>query len=156
MAKATFGGGCFWGVEEVFRTTDGVTATAAGYMGGDRANPTYEDVCSGKTGHAEVVQVTYDPDRIGYGELVDIFFANHNPTELNKQGPDVGTQYRSIIFVHDDGQRRIAEEKRANMDRSGHFRRPIVTKVEDAATFWPAEDYHQQYLAKRGMASCHI
>lgn len=156
MAKATFGGGCFWGVEEVFRTLDGVLATRVGYMGGSKDNPSYEDVCTDKTGHAEVVEVEFDPAKIEFGTLVDVFFDNHNPTELNKQGPDVGTQYRSAIFYHDDEQKQVGEEKKQALIDSGRFKRPVVTTLEKADTFWEAEDYHQQYLAKRGMTSCHI
>ncbi|MFC4347592.1 peptide-methionine (S)-S-oxide reductase MsrA [Kordiimonas lipolytica] len=156
MAKATFGGGCFWGVEEIFRTMDGVTGTRVGYMGGAKDNPSYEDVCTDRTGHAEVVQVEFDPAKIDYGTLVDVFFDNHNPTELNRQGPDVGTQYRSAIFYHDDDQKKVGEEKKAALIASGRFKRPVVTTLEKADTFWEAEEYHQQYLAKRGLSSCHI
>ncbi len=156
MAKATFGGGCFWGVEEIFRTMDGVEATRVGYMGGAKDNPSYEDVCTDKTGHAEVVQIEFDPAKVDFGALVDVFFDNHNPTELNRQGPDVGTQYRSAIFYHDDEQKQIGEEKKAALIASGRFKRPVVTTLEPADTFWEAEEYHQQYLAKRGLSSCHI
>ena len=156
MAVAVFGAGCFWGVEETYRQTDGVLETAVGYMGGLTSNPTYREVCTGRTNHAEVVKVTYDPEKVSYGQLVDIFFDNHNPTELNRQGPDVGTQYRSVIFTEGDDQSTEAEAKKAALQASGRFRRDIVTVVEPAKTFWIAEDYHQQYLAKRGMASCHI
>jgi len=156
MAKATFGGGCFWGVEEIFRTMDGVEATRVGYMGGAKDNPSYKDVCTDKTGHAEVVQIEFDPAEVDFGTLVDVFFDNHNPTELNRQGPDVGTQYRSAIFYHDDEQKRIGEEKKAALIASGRFKRPVVTTLEPADAFWEAEEYHQQYLAKRGLSSCHI
>ncbi len=156
MAIATFGAGCFWGVEETFRTTGGVTDTAVGYMGGTTEKPTYEEVCTDKTGHAEVVQVTYDPDVVSYDALVDIFFDNHNPTELNRQGPDVGTQYRSVVFYEDEGQKKVAEAKKAALQASGRFKRDIVTQIVPVETFWPAEEYHQQYLLKRGMTSCHI
>lgn len=156
MAIATFGAGCFWGVEETFRTTDGVTDTSVGYMGGSTENPTYEDVCTDKTGHAEVVQVVYDPDVVSYDTLVDIFFDNHNPTELNRQGPDEGTQYRSVVFYEDDTQKEIAQEKKEALQASGRFKRDIVTQIVPTETFWPAEEYHQQYLLKRGMTSCHI
>jgi peptide-methionine (S)-S-oxide reductase len=156
MAKATFGAGCFWGVEEIFRTTDGVQATRVGYMGGHKDSPTYEEVCRDNTGHAEVVEVEYDPAKVDYGTLVDIFFDNHNPTELNRQGPDVGTQYRSVIFIADDAQQAVAEEKRDALKASGRFKRPIVTAIEPAQPFWEAEEYHQQYLKKRGLTSCHI
>ncbi|SDE17997.1 MULTISPECIES: peptide-methionine (S)-S-oxide reductase MsrA [Kordiimonas] len=156
MAKATFGGGCFWGVEEIFRTMDGVTGTRVGYMGGAKEQPSYEEVCTDKTGHAEVVQVEFDPAKVDFGALVDVFFDNHNPTELNRQGPDVGTQYRSAIFYHDDEQKKVGEEKKAALIASGRFKRPVVTTLEKADTFWEAEEYHQQYLAKRGLSSCHI
>lgn len=156
MAKATFGAGCFWGVEEVFRTTDGVLGTRVGYMGGSKDQPTYEEVCTDKTGHAEVVEVEFDPAKVDYGTLVDVFFANHNPTELNRQGPDVGTQYRSAVFYHDEDQKSIAEERKQALIVSGKFKRDIVTTMEKADTFWEAEEYHQQYLAKRGLSSCHI
>ncbi|TNE65554.1 MAG: peptide-methionine (S)-S-oxide reductase [Alphaproteobacteria bacterium] len=155
MAIATFGAGCFWGVEEVFRTTDGVIATTVGYMGGTTLNPTYKDVCTDTTGHAEVVQVEYDPDVVSFDALVDIFFANHNPTEWNRQGPDEGTQYRSVVFYEDEGQKEVAERKKAELAASGKFKRPIVTIIEDVKDFWPAEDYHQKYLLKRGMSVCH-
>jgi peptide-methionine (S)-S-oxide reductase len=156
MAIATFGAGCFWGVEETFRTTEGVTDTAVGYMGGSTEKPTYEEVCTDKTGHAEVVQVVYDPDVVSYDALVDIFFDNHNPTELNRQGPDVGTQYRSAVFYEDEAQKDVAEAKKAALQASGRFKRDIVTQIVPVETFWPAEEYHQQYLLKRGMTSCHI
>jgi peptide-methionine (S)-S-oxide reductase len=156
MAIATFGAGCFWGVEETFRTTEGVTDTAVGYMGGSTEKPTYEEVCTDKTGHAEVVQVVYDPDVVSYDALVEIFFDNHNPTELNRQGPDVGTQYRSAIFYEDEAQKDIAEAKKTALQASGRFKRDIVTQIVPVETFWPAEEYHQQYLLKRGMTSCHI
>ncbi|WP_417458779.1 peptide-methionine (S)-S-oxide reductase MsrA [Kordiimonas sp.] len=156
MAIATFGAGCFWGVEETFRTTEGVLSTAVGYMGGSKENPTYQEVCTDKTGHAEVVQVEYDPTQVGYDALVDIFFDNHNPTELNRQGPDVGTQYRSVVFYEDDAQKEVAARKKDELTTSGRFKRDIVTLIEPVQTFWPAEEYHQQYLLKRGMTSCHI
>jgi peptide-methionine (S)-S-oxide reductase len=150
--KATFGAGCFWGVEAAFRQLEGVTKTEAGYEGGALENPSYEDVCSHTTGHAEVVEVTYDPARVSYEDLLDVFWAKHDPTQLNRQGWDVGDQYRSVIFFHDEEQRAAAE---AAKDREqGRHRRPIVTVVEPAQTFWPAEDYHQQYLEKRGVATC--
>lgn len=130
--------------------------TRVGYMGGKKDNPTYKDVCTDSTGHAEVVEVVFDPDKTDFGTLVDVFFDNHNPTELNRQGPDVGTQYRSAIFFHDDDQKRIGEEKKAALIASGRFKKAVVTTLEPADTFWEAEDYHQQYLAKRGLSSCHI
>ena len=156
MALATFGGGCFWGVEELFRTTRGVSETASGYMGGTTSNPTYQDVCSKTTNHAEVVHLKYDSDKISYAELLGIFFDNHNPTELNRQGPDVGTQYRSVIFTHDKLQKDEANAYIEKLTADKRFNRPIVTKVFPAETFWIAEDYHQQYLQKRGLSVCHI
>lgn len=156
MAKATFGAGCFWGVEELFRTTEGVLETSVGYMGGATDNPTYKEVCTDSTGHAEVVQVEFDPELVEFGTLVDIFFENHNPTQLNRQGPDVGSQYRSVIFYEDDAQKAVAEEKKADLIASGRFKKEIVTAIDPVAAYWPAEDYHQKYLLKRGMTSCHI
>jgi peptide-methionine (S)-S-oxide reductase len=156
MEKATFGAGCFWGVEVAFRNVAGVTDVAAGYAGGSVDNPTYEQVCSDRTGHAEVVEVTFDPSEVSYTELLDVFWASHDPTQLNRQGPDVGSQYRSAIFVHDDAQLQTAEKSKAAENASGRHRRPIVTTIEDASTFWRAEEYHQQYLPKRGLASCRI
>ena len=150
--KATFGAGCFWGVEAAFRQLEGVTATAAGYEGGHLENPSYQDVCSHTTGHAEVVEVTYDPDRISYEELLDVFWGKHNPTQLNRQGRDIGDQYRSAIFVHDEEQRAAAERSKQNEQAA--YRKPIVTQIEPAPTFYEAEDYHQQYLEKRGRSSC--
>jgi peptide-methionine (S)-S-oxide reductase len=150
--KATFGAGCFWGVEAAFRRLDGVTATAVGYAGGGTENPTYEQVCSDRTGHAEVVEVTYDPERITYDELLDVFWREHDPTQLNRQGPDVGSQYRSVVFVHDDAQREAALRSKAH--EQARWPQPVVTQIEDAPAFWPAEDYHQRYLEKRGLASC--
>jgi len=156
MATATFGAGCFWGVEEIFRTTEGVTETAVGYTGGTKDRPTYQEVCTGTTGHAEVVQVQFDPDIIAFSDLVEIFFNNHNPTQLNMQGPDIGTQYRSVIFYENSEQKTIAEEKTAALSMSNRFKKPIVTLIEPVQAFWPAEDYHQKYLQKRGLSSCHI
>ena len=150
--KATFGAGCFWGVEAAFRRTQGVTGTKVGYAGGGVDNPTYEQVCSDTTGHAEVVQVTYDPEQVPYEQLLTIFWLEHDPTQLNRQGPDVGSQYRSVIFVHDEEQRAAAEASREAVQ--ARFTRPVVTQIEDAPPFWEAEDYHQQYLEKRGLASC--
>src|ERR1700716_3060787 len=145
MEKALFGAGCFWGVEETFRKLKGVTSTAVGYAGGKKENPSYEDVCSDETGHAEVVQVEFDPSQIGYDQLVDIFWSNHNPTTLNRQGPDVGTQYRSVIFYHSPEQKQKAEASKAELEKSGRFgNRPIVTKIEPAPKFWRAEEYHQR------------
>ena len=153
---ATFGAGCFWGVEVTFRNTAGVKDALVGYLGGTLANPTYKDVCTGRTGHAEVVQVEYDPAEVTYDKLLDVFWANHNPTTLNRQGPDVGTQYRSAIFYHTPEQKKLAEESKARLGASGRFRNPIVTDITAASTFYPAEDYHQRYLEKRGLASCHV
>ena len=152
--KATFGAGCFWGVEAAFRQIDGVTGTAVGYEGGTLENPTYEDVCSHTTGHAEVVEVTYDTDQVSYDQLLEVFWGKHDPTQLNRQGWDVGDQYRSVIFVHDEEQRAAAERSKAELGASGRFRRPIVTVVEPAQTFYRAEEYHQRYLEKMGRSSC--
>jgi peptide-methionine (S)-S-oxide reductase len=150
--KATFGAGCFWGVEAAFRQLDGVSATRVGYSGGHTENPTYEDVCSHGTGHAEVVEVTYDPERVSYDQLLDTFWAKHDPTQLNRQGWDIGDQYRSVIFAHDDEQQEAAVRSKA--EEQTRHRRPVVTQIEPAPTFYEAEDYHQQYLEKRGRASC--
>lgn len=155
-AIATFGAGCFWGVEETYRTLEGVTETAVGYMGGLKSDPTYEDVCGDATGHAEVVQITYDPSRIAYEKLLDVFWQNHNPTTLNRQGPDVGTQYRSVIFYHDAEQKAAAERSKAELEASGKWSKPIVTEIVPAKEFWRAEEYHQKYLQKRGLGSCHV
>jgi peptide-methionine (S)-S-oxide reductase len=152
--KATFGAGCFWGVEAAFRALPGVTSTAVGYLGGTLENPSYEDVCTGTTGHAEVVQVEFDPERISYEHLLDTFWEIHDPTTLNRQGPDIGRQYRSAIFSHDADQEAAAI---ASRDRAqSKFRKPIVTEITSASTFYPAEEYHQRYLEKRGMASCTV
>ena len=156
MSTATFGAGCFWGVEETFRQLPGVTKTMVGYTGGDTLSPTYEDVCSNESGHAEVVQIEYDPAVVGYDALLDVFWNNHNPTTMNRQGPDVGTQYRSVIFYQDETQKTAAERSRAALETSGKWNRPIVTEIVPAVTFYPAEDYHQQYLAKRGLGTCHV
>jgi peptide-methionine (S)-S-oxide reductase len=150
--KATFGAGCFWGVEAAFRRLDGVSATRVGYAGGGVPNPTYQQVCTDATGHAEVVEVTYDDERIPYEQLLAVFWAEHDPTQLNRQGPDVGSQYRSVVFVHDAEQRQAAEASRDAVQ--ARLSRPVVTQVEDAPPFWEAEDYHQRYLEKRGLASC--
>ncbi len=156
MATATFGAGCFWGVEAAFRQVEGVLDTAVGYMGGAMPSPTYREVCTDRTGHAEVVQVEYDPERASYDDLLEVFWANHDPTTLNRQGPDHGSQYRSAIFYHTPEQRSAAEASKARQDASGRFRRPIVTEITEAGPFWRGEEYHQRYLEKRGMASCHI
>jgi peptide-methionine (S)-S-oxide reductase len=154
MAQATFGAGCFWGVEVAFRQVPGVTDAAVGYAGGSVAAPSYEMVCTGRTGHAEVVQVEYDPEKVSYERLLEVFFANHDPTQLNRQGPDFGTQYRSVIFYHDQEQERLARAAKEALQASGRHRHPIVTQIEPFSTFYRAEDYHQRYLEKRGLASC--
>lgn len=155
--KATFGAGCFWGVEAAFGEIPGVTATAVGYEGGSLDRPTYRDVCTDQTGHAEVVELDFDPEKVSYEQLLDAFFNLHDPTTLNRQGPDWGTQYRSAIFIHSPEQERQAKAKIEELTASSRFSpKRIVTKVEPAQTFWRAEDYHQKYLAKRGQASCHI
>jgi len=150
--KATFGAGCFWGVEAAFRQLEGVTGTRVGYTGGTLDNPTYEDVCSHTTGHAEVVEVTYDPERVSYEQLLDVFWAKHDPTQLNRQGWDVGDQYRSVVFVHDQEQQEAALQSKAR--EQANLSAPIVTQIEPAETFYEAEDYHQQYLEKRGRSTC--
>ena len=155
MEKATFGAGCFWGVESFFRDVPGVSEVVSGYAGGNVPNPTYKQVCSDRTGHAEVVDVTFDPAKVSYGKLVDLFFKMHDPTQMNRQGPDVGTQYRSVIFTHSPEQEHIAKERLEAAAASGRFKRPIVTSVEPAKAFWPAEDYHQRYLEKNG-GTCHV
>jgi peptide-methionine (S)-S-oxide reductase len=150
--KATFAAGCFWQVEADFRRVEGVTRTTAGYTGGNLDRPTYEDVCTDRTGHAEAVEVEFDPRKVSYEQLLEVFWAGHDPTQLNRQGPDIGTQYRSAIFVHDEEQDRAA---RASLEGARErFDRRVVTEIVPAATFWPAEDYHQRYLEKRGLASC--
>lgn len=154
--EAMFGAGCFWGVEATFRQVPGVVDAAVGYSGGHTANPTYREVCTDTTGHAEVVWVRYDPAVVSYERLLEVFFSSHKPTELNRQGPDIGTQYRSAIFYYDEQQREMAERAKAALAASGRFSKPIVTKIERAQAFYRAEEYHQQYLAKRGMSSCHI
>ncbi|MDA8353174.1 MAG: peptide-methionine (S)-S-oxide reductase MsrA [Firmicutes bacterium] len=156
MAEATFGAGCFWGVEELFRKVDGVLSTAVGYMGGTKENPTYEEVCTDKTGHAEVVHLEYDPSVVSYERLLELFWENHNPTTLNRQGPDIGTQYRSVIFYHTPEQKESAEQSKQALEASGKWKDPIVTRIEPATTFYRAEEYHQRYLQKRGQSSCHI
>jgi peptide methionine sulfoxide reductase msrA/msrB len=155
LQRATFAMGCFWGVEETFRAQPGVISTRVGYIGGSVSQPTYEQVCTDTTGHAEAVEVTFDPAQTSYERLLAVFWANHDPTTRDRQGPDVGSQYRSAIFTHDEAQAAAARASIAAHARSGTFRRPITTHVVPAATFWPAEDYHQQYLAKRGLGKCH-
>jgi peptide-methionine (S)-S-oxide reductase len=152
--KATFGAGCFWGVEAAFRKVRGVTSTSAGYMGGNLKNPTYEDVCTDLTGHAEVVEVLYDPSVVSYDELLDVFWSIHDPTALNRQGPDRGTQYRSVIFYHTPEQEKAARASKEKLDKSGIFAEPIVTQIEPAGEFYRAEEYHQQYYEKTGRRSC--
>ena len=156
MEKATFGAGCFWGVEAAFRQIKGVKATAVGYMGGKLKDPTYQDVCTDRTGHAEVVEVEFDPAEVSYEELLRVFWDNHDPTTLNRQGPDTGTQYRSVIFYHTPEQEAAAKASKDGLTKSGRFKRPIVTQIVPAAEFWRAEEYHQQYLEKRGLAHCHL
>ena len=155
-SKASFAAGCFWGVEAAFRQVPGVLATAVGYEGGTTENPTYEDVCRKNTGHAETVEVDFDPKRVSYGQLLDVFWENHDPTTLNRQGPDVGEQYRSAIFFHDADQEREARASKENLEKSGRYRRPVVTEIAPARQIWRANDYHQQYLEKRGLATCKI
>ena len=156
IERATFGAGCFWGVEARFAEMPGVLDTAVGYEGGELEHPTYKEVCSDRTGHAEVVDVTFDPARVSYDTLLDAFFALHDPTQLNRQGPDWGTQYRSVIFARSDEQMQQAKAKIDELNASGAYRKPIATKVEPATMFWKAEEYHQRYLEKRGMVHCHI
>jgi peptide-methionine (S)-S-oxide reductase len=153
LEKATFGAGCFWGVEATFRRLAGVKSTQVGYLGGALKNPTYEQVCTDRTGHAEVVEVTFDPATISYHDLLEVFWENHNPTTLNRQGPDVGAQYRSAIFFHSPEQE--AEARRSRDAAQARFSRPIVTEITPTSEFWRAEEYHQQYLEKRGLSHCH-
>ena len=156
MEKATFGAGCFWGVEAAFRQLEGVTGTAVGYMGGSLANPSYEDVCSGRTGHVEVVQVEFNPERLSYQRLLEVFWAVHDPTTVNRQGPDVGEQYRSAIFYHTPAQAGAATASKERLEASGRLNGPVVTEITPAPAFYLAEDYHQQYLEKRGLAACRL
>lgn len=156
MEKATFAAGCFWGVEAAFRQVNGVTSTAVGYTGGTLKNPSYQDVCTDRTGHAEAVEVTYDPSRVSYDQLLKVFWQNHDPTTINRQGPDVGTQYRSAIFFHTPEQETAAKASKEKLEKARVYKRPIVTEIIPASEFWRAEDYHQQYLEKRGLAHCTI
>ena len=150
MAKATFAAGCFWGIEAAFRRVDGVTDVWVGYAGGSTQNPTYEQVCSGQTGHAEVVEVDFDAEKVSYDELLDVFWNIHDPTQLNRQGPDVGTQYRTEVFYHDEAQKQAAKVSKEKQEASGRHSDPIVTEVTEATDFWIAEDYHQRYFEKMG------
>jgi peptide-methionine (S)-S-oxide reductase len=154
VEKATFAAGCFWGVEETFRNIKGVVSTLVGYTGGHTENPSYREVCSDTTGHAEAVEVTFDPEEVGYEELLDAFWASHDPTTANRQGPDIGSQYRSAIFYHGEEQKRLAEKSRKSLDSSGVYSLPAVTEITEATEFYPAEEYHQKYLLKRGVAHC--
>lgn len=156
LEKATFGAGCFWGVEAAFRQIDGVISTAVGYAGGNMHNPTYRDVCIGRTGHAEVVEVIYDPAKVSYDRLLSVFWENHDPTQLNRQGPDVGEQYRSAIFFNTPEQQAVAVASKESLQATGRYRRPVITEISPASEFYKAEDYHQQYLEKRGLSSCRI
>ena len=156
MAKATFAAGCFWGVEATFRQLPGVISTRVGYTGGNTASPTYKEVCTDRTGHAEAVEIEYDPAKLSYDKLLEVFWENHDPTQLNRQGPDWGTQYRSAIFFHTPEQEASAKASQEQLEKSRRFSKPIVTQIVPAVTFFEAEDYHQQYLEKKGLASCHI
>ncbi len=156
MEKATFAAGCFWGVEEAFRKLNGVVNTTVGYAGSTMESPSYKDVCTGETGHAEAVLVEFDPSKVSYDKLLEVFWSIHDPTTLNRQGPDVGSQYRSAIFYHDDEQKASAVASRDELQSLGKYKRDIVTEITPAPAFYMAEDYHQQYLAKRGLASCAV
>ncbi len=156
MEKATFAAGCFWGVEAAFREIKGVKSTSVGYMGGATKDPTYKEVCTDRTGHAEAVEIEYDPSEVSYAELLDKFWDIHDPTTVNRQGPDVGSQYRSAIFYHTPEQYEAAAASKTKLEESGRYRRPIATEITPASEYYLAEDYHQQYLEKRGLASCHI
>jgi len=156
IRTATFGAGCFWGVEANFREVPGVVDAVSGYMGGTLDNPTYKDVCTDTTGHAEVVQVTYDPDKVAYEKLLDVFFQMHDPTQVNRQGPDFGKQYRTVVFYHSPEQEAAARAAKEALAKSGRFSKPIATAIDPAKTFWRAEEYHQRYLEKRGLRHCHI
>lgn len=154
MHKAMFGAGCFWGVEATFRQVDGVLETAVGFAGGTVENPTYKQVCSGQTGHAEVVSLTFDPQRVSYEQLLDVFWGCHDPTTLNRQGPDIGTQYRSVIFYFDEAQQAAAQASKRALEEQHRFSRPIVTQIVPASAFYRAEEYHQRYFEKHGIAHC--
>ena len=156
MEKAMFGAGCFWGVEVAFREVPGVTRVTSGYSGGTVAAPSYQQVCTGETGHAEVVLVEYEPAQVSYDALLEVFWGCHDPTTRNRQGPDVGTQYRSVIFYFDEAQKAAAQASKEKLEQAGVYRRPIVTEIEPAGPFYPAEEYHQRYLEKHGLAHCHI
>lgn len=156
MAKATFAEGCFWGVEGTFRQVKGVTDVAVGYTGGTTKDPTYKQVCTDRTGHAEAVEIDFDPAQVSYRELLAVFFQSHDPTQLNRQGPDYGSQYRSAIFFHDAEQEAAAREAKEALDKAGVFKRPIVTQIVPALEFYRAEEYHQRYLEKNGIRSCHL
>ena len=156
MEKATFAAGCFWGVEATFRQMPGVTSTRVGYIGGKTENPTYKEVCTDRTGHAEAVEVEFDPAKVTYAQLLKVFFENHDPTQVNRQGPDWGSQYRTAIFFHSPEQHAQAEQFKQELEKAHAYSKPIATQIVPAVTFYPAEDYHQQYLEKRGLASCHI
>ena len=156
MEKATFAAGCFWGVEATFRQIPGVASTRVGYIGGKTDNPTYKQVCTDGTGHAEAVEVDYDPAKVRYADLLKVFWENHDPTQFNRQGPDWGTQYRSAIFYHSPEQAAEAQASKDAIEKAHRFSKPIVTQIVPAVTFYEAEDYHQQYLEKHGLASCHV
>ena len=156
MEKATLAAGCFWGVEAAFRQVKGVASTSVGYTGGTSKDPTYKEVCSGGTGHAEAVEVEYDPSKVSYDELLAVFWENHNPTTLNRQGPDVGTQYRSAIFYHTSEQKAAAEASKERLQKSDRYSRPVVTEITPASEYYRAEDYHQQYFEKRGLSHCKV
>jgi peptide-methionine (S)-S-oxide reductase len=156
MQKATFAAGCFWGVEATFRQLPGVVSTRVGYTGGHSQNPTYKEVCTDRTGHAEAVEVEFDPLKVPYRDLLKVFWENHDPTQVNRQGPDWGTQYRTAIFFHSPEQQAEAEASKQSLEKAHRYAKPIATEIVPAVTFYPAEDYHQQYLEKRGLASCHV
>jgi peptide-methionine (S)-S-oxide reductase len=153
---ATFGAGCFWGIEAAFRRVPGVLDAAVGYSGGQTQNPSYQDVCTDTTGHAEVVQVTFDNEKLSYDQLLDVFWTIHDPTQVNRQGPDYGKQYRTAIFFHSPEQQAAAKKSKQALEASGKLRRPVATEITPAGTFWRAEEYHQRYLEKHGLRQCHI